>query len=412
MNIQIQPHRLMGTVRIPSSKSMAHRMLICAALGKGVSEISGISFSKDIEATISVMQALGAEFSIQGDTVKVTGITACPETALADCCESGSTLRFLIPVAAALGVETTFIGQGRLPQRPITPYLRELTKKGIDFHEYQNTMPFTISGQLQSGRFEIEGDISSQFVTGLLLALPLLRDDSELILTSPLESAPYADMTINCMENCGVCVKELPEGWRIFGKQHYHAKKLTVEGDYSQAAFFYVANAIGNQIVLENVPEKTVQGDRKIVEFITKMCYQKNPSEEKFLIDAKNIPDLVPILSVLATFSDRPTIISNAQRLSIKESNRLETTANMLNALGGNVKVTQDGLEIYPAVLHGGTVDSAGDHRIAMCAAIAASGASAPVTILGAECVEKSYPAFFTDYQNLGGIIHGINMES
>ena len=411
MNIQIQPHKLIGTVKVPSSKSIAHRMLICAALGKGTSEISGISFSKDIEATISVLKALGAEFSIHEDTVSVTGITERSKTALADCCESGSTLRFLIPVAAALGVETTFTGQGRLPERPITPYLRELSKKGITF-DYQNTMPFTISGQLQSGEFQLEGDISSQFVTGLLLALPLLREDSKIILTSSLESRPYVDMTINCMEQFGVCMKELPNGWHVFGNQHYQPKELSVEGDFSQAAFFYVANAIGNQIVLENIPPHSVQGDRKIIEFIEKICYQKNDNQDKFLIDAKNIPDLVPILSVLATFSEKPTVIYNAQRLCIKESNRLETTANMLNALGGNVTVLPDGLEIYPASLHGGTVDSAGDHRIAMCAAIAASRASEPVTIQGAECVEKSYPAFFQDYQNLGGIIHGIHLES
>ncbi len=411
MNIQIQPHKLMGTVRIPSSKSMAHRMLICAALSKGTSEISGISFSKDIEATIHVMEALGAGFEIQDDTVTVTGITECPETALADCCESGSTLRFLIPVAAALGTETTFTGQGRLPQRPITPYIRELGKKNISFHDYQNTMPFTISGQLQSGRFELEGDISSQFVTGLLLALPLLREDSEIILTSALESRPYADMTVDCMEKFGICVKEILHGWHIFGNQHYHAKNLSVEGDFSQAAFFYVANAIGNQIMLENIPEKSVQGDRKIVELIEKTCYQKNQNQEKLLIDARDIPDLVPILAVLATFIDRPTIICNAQRLCLKESNRLETTAAMLNTLGGKVQIRPDGLEIFPAELHGGTVDSAGDHRIAMCAAIAASRASEPVTILGAECVEKSYPAFFQDYQKLGGIINGIHLE-
>ena len=386
-------------------------MLICAALSKGVSEISGISFSKDIEATISVMKALGAGFEIHDDTVIVTGITVRQKTALADCCESGSTLRFLKPVAAALGTETTFTGQGRLPQRPVTTYIRELTKKGIEF-DYQNTMPFTIRGQLQSGVFEIEGDISSQFVTGLLLALPLLREDSEIDLISPLESRPYADMTIDCMEKFGVCTKSMANGWHIFGNQHYHAKNMTVEGDFSQAAFFYVANAIGNQIVLENIPAETMQGDRKIVEFIERMCYQKSRKQEKFLIDAKDIPDLVPILSVLATFSDRPTFICNAQRLCMKESNRLETTAAMLNALGGKVKVIQNGLEIYPAALHGGTVDSAGDHRIAMCAAVAASGASGPVTILGAECVEKSYPAFFTDYQKLGGIIHGIDLES
>ena len=411
MNIQIQPHKLIGTVRIPSSKSMAHRMLICASLSKGTSEISGISFSKDIEATISVMKALGAGFEIHDNTILVTGITQRPEKALADCCESGSTLRFLIPVASALGTETTFTGQGRLPQRPITPYLRELAKKGIDFHDYQNTMPFTVSGQLQSGNFELEGDISSQFVTGLLLALPLLREDSEIMLTSPLESKPYADMTIDCMEKFGVCTKELVNGWHIFGNQHYHARSLHVEGDFSQAAFFYVANAIGNQIVLENIPEKSVQGDRKIIELIEKICYQKNEKQDTFLIDAKDIPDLVPILAVLATFSDKPTIICNAQRLCIKESNRLESTANLLNTLGGNVRILPDGLKIHPASLHGGTVDSAGDHRIAMCAAIAASRASEPVIIQGAECVEKSYPAFFEDYQKLGGICNGIYLE-
>jgi len=411
MNIQIQPHKLVGAVRIPSSKSMAHRLLICASLSRGTSEISGISFSKDIEATISVMKALGANFEIHDDTVLVTGILNRKATAQADCCESGSTLRFLIPVAAALGTETTFTGQGRLPQRPITPYLRELTPKGITFHDYHNTMPFTISGQLRSGKFQLEGDISSQFVTGLLLALPLLQEDSEIILTSPLESRPYAEMTIDCMEKFGVCTKEMINGWHIFGSQHYHVRSLHTEGDFSQAAFFYVANAIGNQIILENIPENSVQGDRKIIELIEKICYQKNQSQDKFLIDAKDIPDLVPILAVLATFSDKPTIICNAHRLCIKESNRLETTANMLNTLGGKVTILPDGLEIYPASLHGGIVDSAGDHRIAMCAAVAASRASAPVIIKGAECVEKSYPAFFEDYQKLGGICNGIHLE-
>ncbi len=408
MNIQIQPHKLMGTVKIPSSKSIAHRMLICSALSKGVSQISGISFSKDIEATISVLKAFGADFQKSEDTVSVTGISSCPPVATADCNESGSTLRFLIPVAAALGIETTFTGKGKLPQRPITPYIREL--KSIDFHDYQNTMPFTISGKLQNGTFSLEGNISSQFITGLLLALPLLQKDSEIILTSPLESRPYAEMTIDCMEKFKVCTKEIPNGWHVFGNQHYHPQNISVEGDFSQAAFFYVANAIGNQIILKNIPSNSVQGDRKIVELIEKICYQTD-SEEKFIIDAKDIPDLVPILAVLATFSTKPTVICNAQRLRIKESDRLVSTADMLNNLGGKVTVLSDGLEIFPSALHGGTVDSAGDHRIAMCAAIAASRASEPVTILGAECVEKSYPAFFQDYQNLGGVVNGFHLE-
>jgi len=411
MNITIQPRRLSGTVAVPSSKSMAHRMLICAALSRDTSHITGISTSKDIEATISVMKALGAKFEITQDAVTVTGISAPPETALADCCESGSTLRFLIPVAAALGVKTTFTGQGRLPQRPITPYLRELTQKNIIF-DYQNTMPFTITGKLVNGSFELEGDISSQFVTGLLLALPLLKEDSEIILTSPLQSKPYVDMTIECMNHFGVCIKENENQYHISGNQHYLAQNLHVEGDFSQAAFFYVANAIGNQIILRNIPEHSRQGDRKIIEIIQEICYHKNPSQDFFEINAENIPDLVPILAVLATFADKPTRITGAARLRIKESDRLASTAQMLNTLGGNVTVRPDGLEITPVTaLHGGTVDSAGDHRIAMCAAVAASRATEPVTILGAECVEKSYPAFFEDYINLGGDVHGIHLE-
>ncbi|MDE5792784.1 MAG: 3-phosphoshikimate 1-carboxyvinyltransferase, partial [Oscillospiraceae bacterium] len=325
-------------------------------------------------------------------------------TAFANCCESGSTLRFLIPVAAALGVETTFIGQGRLPERPITPYVRELSKKNINFLDYQNTMPFVIKGRLEHGKFELEGNISSQFISGLLFALPLLREDSEIILTSPLESKPYVDMTIDCMQQFGVCVKEIENGYHVFGTQHYHAKNFQVEGDFSQAAFFYVANAIGNQVILQNIPEKSMQGDRKIIEIIEQMCYNKNTEQDIFKIDARDIPDLVPILAVLATFAEKPTRIFGAERLRIKESDRLETTANMLNTLGGNVKIFSDGLEIQPVEkLHGGVIDSAGDHRIAMCGAIAATRATEPVTILGAECVDKSYPNFFEDYIKLKG---------
>lgn len=408
MNLTITPCQLSGTVSVPASKSMAHRAIICAALSGGISYISNVSMSKDIAATISVMEAFGAHISVKDDEVCVSGISQPHAEATADCCESGSTLRFLIPVAAALGVKTTFLGQGRLPERPITPYVRELSKSGICF-DYQNTMPFTIEGQLRSGVFELEGDISSQFITGLLLALPLLEGDSEIRLTSPLQSRPYADMTIDCMRRFGVLIQETAEGYRIPGGQKYQAIDVSVEGDFSQAAFFYVANAIGNDVTLQNVPETSVQGDRKIVEIIRDMW---NTKEEEFVIDATDIPDLVPILAVLASFASCTTRIIGAERLRIKESDRLETTANLLNTLGGDVRVNPDGLEIHPvAALHGGTVDSAGDHRIAMCAAIAATRATDPVTILGAECVEKSYPAFFEDYQVLGGAVHGIHLE-
>ena len=408
MDLRITPHKLAGTVSIPASKSMAHRAIICAALSGGTSRISGVTFSKDIHATLSVMQAFGAAYEIMGDEIRITGIAEPAAEAAADCCESGSTLRFLIPVAAALGTKTTFLGQGRLPERPITPYLRELPQKGIAF-DYQNTMPFTIEGRLQSGSFSLEGDISSQFITGLLFALPLLDGDSDIVLTSPLQSKPYADMTIDCMARFGVTVMETESGYHIPGNQVYQAHDLAVEGDFSQAAFFFAANALGNSVTLENVPKKSVQGDRKIVEILDQMWYN---IEEKLLVNAADIPDLVPILAVAASLCPRNVRIYGAERLRIKESDRLETTAALLNALGGKVQITPDGLEITPVSgFTGGTVDSAGDHRIAMCAAIAATRASGDVLVRGAHCVEKSYPAFFEDYQSLGGITNGIHLE-
>lgn len=409
MNVTITPHPLSGTVAVPASKSMAHRAIICAALAGGGSCIRNVSFSKDIDATLSVMEAFGASYRISENTIAIDGIRKPKPTAKADCCESGSTLRFLIPVAATLGAETTFLGQGRLPQRPITPYLRELSGKGVTF-DYRNTMPFTVKGQLHSGVFKLEGDISSQFVTGLLLALPLLEGNSEIRMTSPLQSKPYADMTIDCMRRFGVQVQETAEGYRIPGGQRYKPQDFTVEGDFSQAAFFYAANALGNDVTLLNVPEASVQGDRKVVEILREMWAAEKGT--MFTIDASDIPDLVPILSVAASFAPCTTRITGAERLRIKESDRLETTADLLNTLGGNVTVHPDGLEIHPVtVLHGGTVDSAGDHRIAMCAAIASTRATEPVTIKGAECVEKSYPAFFGDFQKLGGAVDGIGLE-
>ena len=408
MDLRITPHKLSGTVQVPASKSMAHRAIICAALSGGISYITGVTFSKDIYATLSVMEALGAHYQIEGDGISLSGINAPAAKATADCCESGSTLRFLIPVAAALGTTTTFLGQGRLPERPITPYLHELPPKGVTF-DVTGTMPFTITGTLQPGRFELEGDISSQFITGLLFALPLLAGDSDIIMTSPLQSRPYADMTIDCMAKFGVTVTETAEGYHIPGNQTYQACDVRVEGDFSQAAFFYAANAIGNEVILENIPEKTSQGDRKIVEILADMWYNKN---EQLLVDASDIPDLVPIMAVAASLAPRNTRIYGAERLRIKESDRLETTAALINTLGGKVTITPDGLEITPvSTFHGGTVDSAGDHRIAMCAAIAATRADGDVIIRGAQCVEKSYPAFFEDYQSLGGVANGIHLE-
>lgn len=415
MNITVSPAKLHGTVRVPSSKSVAHRMLICAALAEGISVISEVDISRDITATMEILTAFGATFSVEGSTITVTGRGGkpAPQTAVADCCESGSTLRFLIPVAAALGISAEFRGQGKLPKRPITAYLRELPPKGVTF-DYKNTMPFTINGQLQSGVFELEGDVSSQYVTGLLLALSLLEEDSEIRMLSPLESKPYVNLTIDCLRQFGVTVTETAEGYHIPGGQKLHPCNLAVEGDYSQAAFFYVANALGSEITLTNLNPDSVQGDRKIVQITEELRRQKEAGEPVcFEADAADIPDLVPILAVLATFGTAPSRIYNAHRLVFKECDRLAATADMLNRLGGKVTVTGDGLEIMPVEsLHGGTIDGCNDHRIAMCAAIAGTRSTGDVTILGGECVKKSYPRFYEDYHQLGGITHVIVLES
>ncbi len=410
MDISIRPSVLRGKLDVPASKSCAHRSIICAALADGVSHLSGVTMSKDIEATIGAMTALGAEFTVEGSDITVKGAGGRPaDDCVIDCNESGSTLRFIIPVAAALGKVTEFRGRGRLPQRPIDIFTRELGKNGVVF-DYNNTMPFTISGRLRSGRFEIEGDVSSQFITGLLFALPMLEGDSEIVLTSHLESRPYVDITIDTLRRFGVSVDESENGFKIKGGQKYTPHDEKIEGDYSQAAFFCVANALGSQVELHNLNENSVQGDKKILEIIQNMCYNDNIGH--YNADCSDIPDLVPILAVLGAFGSGDSVIYNAKRLKIKESDRLQTTAALLNSLGGSVDVTDDGLIIHPTrAMHGGIVDSFGDHRIVMAAAIAATRIDGEVIIKGAEAAEKSYPAFFDDYKMLGGKANVIILE-
>ncbi len=409
MDIKISPSVLRGNLSIPASKSCAHRAVICAALADGVSTLSGITMSKDIEATISSMTALGASFEINGDIVTVKGISGSIDgTAEIDCNESGSTLRFIMPVAAALGVKSVFIGKGRLPRRPIDIYKRELKNHGITFHTEE--MPYEISGILTGGKYEIEGNVSSQFITGLLFALPLAKEDSEIIMTSHLESRPYVDITIDILRRYGIEISETENSFLIKGNQKYTPYDEHIEGDYSQAAFFFVANALGSDVNILNLKEDSVQGDKAITDIIADTL--KNGSVTGYKSDCSDIPDLVPILSVLGAYGNMPSTIYNAKRLRIKESDRLAACADMLNNLGGNVTVTSDGLEILPTNgLNGGTIDSYGDHRIVMAAAIAALNCKGDVIIKGAEAAEKSYPTFFEDYVKLGGKADVIDLE-
>lgn len=415
MNMEIIPSKLSGAVAIPSSKSATHRALICAGLARGKSVLSGVTLSKDIDATICALRAIGAEIAVEGDTVTVVGgdnSSSAPITI--DCCESGSTLRFLLPIAAVLGLDATFLGEGKLPSRPITPYLREFPPKGVTFSASE-ALPFSIGGRLHAGEYLLEGDVSSQFITGLLLALPLCDDgDSVIKLTSPLQSKPYADLTLACLKEFGIAVKEFPLGYLIKGRQHYLSNSSKIEGDYSQAAFFFVANALGSSVSPTNINEKSTQGDKKILEVLEEMGYNSSNGFKlrSFSVDVGDIPDLVPILAVLGCFGSATSRITNAARLKIKESDRLCAIANALNAVGGRVTALDDGLIIEPvASFSGGTVDSCNDHRIAMAMAIAALRSSAPITIKNAEAVEKSYPDFFTDFNKLGGNAHVISLE-
>lgn len=396
-NVTISPSVLSGSILVPPSKSAAHRAAICSALAGGAPLFDGEAISNDITATCRAMRAICGG----GDPVRI------------DCGESGSTLRFLIPVAAALGLNAEFTGSGRLPDRPIGVYLDCLPQHGVSC-KTQGGLPLSVSGRMTPGRFVLPGNVSSQFITGLLLALPLLDGDSELILSSPLESAGYVDMTVEIMREYGVTAQPAENGWNIAGRQKYRPCEYRVERDWSQAAFFLAAGALGGTLRLEGLNRDSCQGDRAAErlfrEFGAKAEWNGSvlsvsPNELKGMeIDASQIPDLVPVLAATAALCRGRTRIYNAQRLRIKESDRLFAMADGLTKLGGRVAETNDGLIIDGVpTLHGGKAEGFNDHRIVMALSVAALEADGSVTVTDAQSVQKSYPAFFEDYNRLGG---------
>lgn len=407
MDIKIIPNILSGKVSVPPSKSVAHRMIIAAALTDGTSTISNIFPSVDITATMDCMKALGAKISFSGDTAVIEGIRSVPDKAVLNCHESGSTLRFLIPVGCALGVNAKFIGSGKLPQRPLTTLLNELPNHGASFALPNNgeNLPLIVNGKLTGGQFYVDGNVSSQFITGLLFALPLLDGDSEIVLTSPLQSKPYVDITIGVLRDFDCEINETESGYFVKGNQRFKPFSGAVEGDFSQAAFFYTANTLGSSIEICGLNENSLQGDKRIAEICK--CVAVNGSA--FELDCSDIPDLVPILSVLGCFCKGKSRITNAARLRIKECDRLAAMEDCLNKIGGKVKSLPDGLEIDGVgSLKGGEVECFNDHRIAMSMAIAATRCENPLILRGAECVSKSFPNFFEVYKSLGGIFEEI----
>ena len=386
MDIRIIPQKLRGAVTPPASKSMAHRAVLAMALAGGTGTLSNLSDSQDIQATKRCVAALKAP--------RPEG-----ELPFLDCGESGSTLRFLIPIALAVAGGGVFTGHGRLMERPQQPYFDIFDEKGIFYGQTDGVL--TVRGTLTPGVYRLPGNVSSQFVTGLLYALPLLPGDSTLEITTPLESGGYVDMTLDMLEKFGISVQNKNYAvFHISGNQVYQGRDITVEGDWSQAGFWYSANFLDNQVAIQGLNADSTQGDRVVASLYWKLA---KPGDTD--IDVSGCPDLLPPLAVMAAVRSGTTRFVNAARLRIKESDRLATTAALLNALGGHAEEGPDSLTVrgVPA-FSGGTVDGANDHRIVMAAAIAATRSSAPVTILGAEAVRKSYPSFWEDYKQLGGV--------
>lgn len=414
-NVNIEPSQLKGTVCIPPSKSDVHRAIICAALSKGKCVISPVDLSEDIKATIGCVETLGAKVNITDGVLTIDGSEMFKENYYEIFCnESGSLLRFIIPVVSAFGVSATFTGAGRLPERPIGIYLDCLPKAGVKCTT-KSGLPLTVEGQLQAGEFEIPGNVSSQFITGLLFALPLLKEDSKIILTSPLESVAYVDITINVMRKFGVVIDTADYGYFVKGNQSYTPQNYTTEGDWSNAAFFMTAAAINGDVTVTGVDNNSAQGDREIAEILksfgAKVKFTDNSVRvqkanlKATTIDARQIPDLVPILAVCATFADGTTHITGAERLRIKESDRLSAIANAINELGGKVIEEPDGLVITGVkALKGGKVLGVNDHRIVMAMSVAGLMATDTVTITDMESIKKSFPSYFNEYNRLGGI--------
>ena len=394
----IHPKTLRGTVTVPPSKSQAHRAVIAACLARQASVIENIAFSQDICATMGAMEAFGANAHKENDRLTLCGGVPSPqENGLIDCGESGSTLRFLIPLAWVSGTKVSFTGRGRLMSRPLDPYFSLCDNEGIHYTRTESAVTFR--GKLKGGTYHLPGNISSQFISGLLFALPLLEQDSTLILTTAVESVGYIQMTLDVLADFGITVThENYQRYTIPGGQSYSPHNMTVEGDYSQAAFFLCANAMGSQVDVLGLNPHSSQGDREILSLIK----QFGTPLTGISIDVSQIPDLVPILAVLATQAQGETRLYNAARLRIKESDRLATTTDMLTRFGADITEEADALIIRGKTsLKGCIIDAHNDHRIAMAAAIAATVAEGPVTINGAECVAKSYGDFWQAYTAL-----------
>ena len=386
MDITIQPRLLRGSISVIPSKSQAHRMLICAAFSNNETTLLCPETNRDIEATADCLRALGADILRTECGYSVFPMSVLPKTAVLNCCESGSTLRFMLPIVGALGVDATFQMDGRLPQRPLSPLWEEMERMGCTLTR-PTASTIQCTGKLKPGAYSIDGSVSSQYITGLLYALCLMDKKSTLDITGTVQSTPYIDLTRNAITLFG----------GHFGGKGFHTPGyVTVEGDWSNGAFWLAAKELGCDLDIQGLNANSVQGDRAVVELLSHL------SNGNATVSAADIPDLVPILAVAAA-ARKGAVFTDIQRLRLKESDRVASVMAMIENLGGKAEATEDTLTVHGTGLAGGTVDSVNDHRIAMSAAIAATICTKPVTIFGAEAVNKSYPRFWEEYARLGG---------
>lgn len=400
MKVTVCPGPLQGSIPAIPSKSVAHRLLICAALADRETKIYCPALSKDIEATARCLEAMGAGLDYRAGVFTVRPIDSALENAELDCGESGSTLRFLLPVVCALGAGARIKMHGRLPQRPLSPLWEELISHGAQLSRPEPDV-IQVSGKLSAGDYRIRADISSQYISGLLFALPWLAGESCLELEGSIESAGYIYMTRIAQHSFGLDLAYDGRTFRIPADAEYVSPgEALVEGDWSNAAFWLAADVLsGGSVTVSGLCTDSAQGDKAVLGLI------KTIRAGNAVLDVKDVPDLVPILSVVAAVSPGVTEFVNAGRLRIKESDRIASVCRMLRALGAACEEKAEGLVVHGGSLRGGTLDSENDHRIVMSAAVAAIACKEPVTILGAEAADKSYPAFFDDYKKLGGKI-------
>lgn len=419
--VKITPNKLEGNVVVPPSKSLSHRAVIAAGLSKGKSVVDNIIFSEDITATCRAMEALGVKIVKEDNSDGTAKLTIegseklLIQSETIDCGESGSTIRFFIPLALTEENTVTFTGRGKLVTRPLKEYYDIFDEQGIEYSTNNGALPLKVNGKLKAGSFKIAGDVSSQFITGLLFTLPLLEGASEIIITKNLESKGYVDLTLDILKKYSIVVEnDNYKTFRISGNQTYKEKDYRVEGDFSQAAFWLVAGAIGGEINCLDLNPNSLQGDKAIIDIIKEMKGNLKEAEGKIIsttaatkstvIDGSQCPDIIPILAVLAAVSSGTTEIINAGRLRIKECDRLRAIATELTKLGADIEEKEEGLIINgKPLLKGGEVDSWNDHRIAMALAVASIRCNGDVTIKDSGCVKKSYPTFWEDFKKLGG---------